>query len=104
MPTDTLRELTADSIPWTDAPLPRPDARPILSLVAELLPTVGDDLLVDLLDFLAISLADRTDELAAERTLRSVALNELQAQRMENLRLKQRLANSLDAQRRARAV
>ena len=77
---------------------------PIVELVIALLPTIEDDLLADLLEHVALALAGRDTELKAIRAVLSSALDLAHAQYVENLRLKKRLADRLDAGRRARVA
>ena len=69
-----------------------------------MLPTIGDDLTADLLEHLALMLAHRDDEVRAVRAVLSPALTLTHTQRVENLRLRQRVADLLDARRRERTA
>src|SRR5207302_2027141 len=83
-------------------PVPWPSSRPVLALAVELLPTIADDLTADLVEQLALALADRDDEVRAGRAVLSSALALSQTQQIEIVRLRHRLADLLDAQRRER--
>lgn len=94
---------TADEMfgrPLPPAPWPVPGR--VLALVVELLPTIEDDLMADLLEHLALALADRDDEVRAVRAVLSSALALSHTQHVEILRLRKRLADLLDAWRRER--
>jgi hypothetical protein len=71
---------------------------PLLPLVVELLPTIEDDLTVDLIEHLALALVDRDDELRGVRSVLSSALAMSYTQQAEILRLRRRLAELLDRQ------
>src|SRR5437762_192734 len=86
------------------APAPWPSSRPVLALVAEVLPTIEDDLTADVLEHLALALADRDDELRAVRAVLSSSLALSHTQHVEIIRLRRRLADLLDAGRRERQV
>ena len=77
-------------------------SRPVIELVVEMLPAIEDDLTADLLAHVALVLADRDDEVRAIRAVLSSALALSQAQHVEILRLKKRLADLLDSGRRER--
>lgn len=81
------------------APAPWPSSRPVLALVVELLPTIEDDLVADLLEHLALALADRDGELRAKRAVLSSALVLSHAYHTEIIRLRRRLGDLLDRQR-----
>lgn len=85
-------------------PAPWPSSRPVLALVVELLPTIEDGLTADLLEHLALALADRDDELRAVRAVLSSSLALSHTQHVEIIRLRQRLADLLDARRRERTA
>lgn len=69
-----------------------------------MLPTVEDDLTADLLEHLALTLADRDDEVRAIRAVLSSALVLSHAQQAKIVRLRQRLADLLDERRRERTT
>ena len=79
-------------------------ARPALSLVAAVLPTVGDDLTANLLEYVALALAHHDDEIRAIRAVLSPALALSHTQHVEILRLRRHLADLLDARRRERTT
>lgn len=83
---------------------PWPSSRAVLALVIEVLPTVEDDLAVDLVSHLALALVDRGDELRAVRAVLSSALALSHAQHAELIRLRQRLGHLLDARRQDRTA
>ena len=91
--------LSAEDIPWDPAPLARPGARPLLLLVAELLPALADDLAADLIEHTAITLADSGEELRAVRSVLSAALERAHTLHVENIRLRQHLADLRGANR-----
>jgi hypothetical protein len=84
------------------APAPWPSSRPVLALVVEVLLTIEDDLTADLLEHLALALADRDDEGRAARAVLSSALALSHSQHVEIIRLRRRLADLRDARRRER--
>ena len=84
------------------APAPWLSSRPVLALIVEVLPTVEDDLTADLLEYVALVLVERDDELRAVRAVLSSALTLTHNQHVEILRLRQRVADLLDARRRER--
>ena len=86
------------------APAPWLASRPVFALVAEVLPTIKDDLTADLLEYVALVLADRDDELRAIRAVVSSALALSHAQHIKVTRLRQRLADLLEGQRRNRTA
>ena len=101
----------AESTPTADeifgqrpAPAPWQSSPPVLALVVEVLPTIEDDLTADLVEYLALSLVDRDDELRAVRAVLSSALVLSYPQHTEIRRLRQRLADLLDARRRERTA
>lgn len=95
-----VQPLTAAEIPWTLAPAPPwPSSRPVLALAIELLPTIDDDLVADLVEQLTVALIDRAEELRAVRAVRCEALALAHSHHREIARLKKRLADLRDAQR-----
>ena len=95
---------TAADTNWQPAPALWLSSRPALSLIAEVLPTVEDDLTADLLEYATLALADRDDEVRAIRAVLSSALTLTHTQHVEILRLRRRLADLLDARRRERTA
>ena len=85
-------------------PAPWLPSRPALTLIVEVLPTVEDDLIADLLKYVALALADRDDEVRAIRAVLSPALTLTHTQQATIVRLRRRLADLLDAQRRERTA
>ena len=83
-------------------PAPWLSSRPVLALVVEVLPTIEDDLTADLLEYVALALADRDDEVRAIRSVLSRLLTRAHTQHVEILRLRQHVADLLDARRRER--
>jgi hypothetical protein len=81
------------------APAPWLSSRSVFALVAEVLPTVEDNLAAELLEHVALALADRDDEVRAIRAVLSSALALSHAQQAAIVRLRRRLADLLDAQR-----
>ena len=101
----------AESMPTADeifgrrlALAPWLSSRPVIELVVEVLPTIEDDLTAELLEHVALALADRDDEVRAIRAVLSSALALSHAQHVEIVPLRQRLANLLDARRRERTT
>ena len=110
---ELARPVTAptESMPTADeifgqrpAPVPWPSSRLVLALVVEVLPVIEDDLTADLVEHLALSLVDRDDELHAVRAVLLSALALSYAQHTEIRRLRQRLADLLDARRQERTA
>ena len=95
---------TAADTDWQPAPAPWLSSRPVLALVVEVLPTIDDDLTADLLEYVALALVERDDELRAVRAVLSPALTLAHTQHIEILRLRRRLAHLLDARRRERTA
>ena len=87
---------------WTLGSAPWPSSRPLMALIVEVLPVIEDDLAADLIEHLALAIIDRDDELRAVRSIQSAVLAHSHAQDAENVRLRRRLADVLDAQRRER--
>ncbi len=90
---------TAADTDWQLAPAPWPSSRPVFALVAEVLPTVEDDLAAELIECLALALADRNDEVQAVRAVLSSVLALSHTQQVEDVRLRRRVAGLLDARR-----
>ena len=95
----THSPLTASEITWYPALAPWLPSRPVFALVVEVLPTVEDDLTAELLEYVALALADRDDEVRAIQAVLSSALALSHAQQAEIIRLRRRLADLLDARR-----
>ena len=92
--------VTADEIFGRQlAPAPWPSSRPVLALVVEVLPTIEDDLTADLLEHLALALADRETELRAVRHILSGALTEAHASQQEARRIRDRYHALIEARR-----
>ena len=85
-------------------PAPWLPSHAVLALVVEVLPTIEDDLTADLLEYVALALADRDDEVRAIREVLSSGLALSHTQHVEILRLRQRVADLLDARRRERTA
>ena len=79
-------------------------SRPLIDLVVEVLPISEDGLTADLLEDVALALVDRDNEAVVLRELLSAALDLAHTQHVENLRVKRRLTDSLDAGRRDRVA
>ncbi len=86
------------------APAPWPPSRPVLDLAIEVLPIVSDDVAADLLEQMAVTVADQRDELRALRATLSRALAHAHQQHLEILRFEQRLGDLRDELRRSRAA
>jgi hypothetical protein len=84
------------------APVPWRSSSLVLALAVELLPTIEDDLTADLVEQLVLALVDKDEELAAVRSVISAALEQSHGQHTEIVRLRRRLADSLNANRRDR--
>jgi len=95
-------ELGVDEICWDLAPAPWPSSAAVIALVVEVLPTIEDALTADLLEYVALALADRDDEVRAVRAVLSSTLALSHAHDAEIVRLRHRLADLLDARRRER--
>lgn len=90
---------TAAGTDWQPAAPPWSSSRPIFTLVAEVLPIVEDDLAAELIECLALALADRNDEVQAVRAVLSSVLALSHTQQVEDVRLRRRVAGLLDARR-----
>jgi hypothetical protein len=86
------------------AQAPRRSVRLLLTTAIELLPTIEDDLIADLVEHLACAIADQEQELGAGRAVLSQALELLHAQHIEIGRQQKRLAGLLDERRQARTA
>ena len=82
----------------------RPSSARLLVLVVELLPTIEDDLLADLVEQLAITLVERDERDRAITEVASVAADELHRTHGENCRLRERVIELGEALRRRRAA
>ena len=80
---------TAADTDWQPDPAPWLSSRRVLALIVEVLPTVEDDLTADLLEYVALVLSDRDDEVRAIRTVLSSALVLSHAHHVEVIRLRQ---------------
>lgn len=89
--------LTADEI-FAQCPVPMlgRSSRPILVIAIEVLPTLEDGLTADLVEHLALAIADIEEELCAVRTTLSASLELLHSQHVEIGRLQQRRTALLD--------
>jgi hypothetical protein len=72
----------------------------VLDLTLELLPAMTDDLAADVCEQLSVAILDREEELRAVRSVLSASLAFSHEQHLEIVRLRRRLAELLDAQRR----
>jgi hypothetical protein len=95
MTADEIFDRPAAASPW-------PSWQPLVALVSELLPTIEDLLILDLVECLGLALVERDEEVHAVRAVLSLALAESHIQYEEILRLRRRLADLLDARRRER--
>ena len=86
------------------APAPWRSSRDAIELVVEVLPTIEDGLTADLLECVALTLAERDDEVRAVRAVQSSTLALLHTQQAENVRLRQRNRELLDARRLVRTA
>ena len=80
-----------------------PSSRLALALVVEMLPTIEDYPIADLVEHLALAIVDRDDELSAMRAVTSAALALAHTQHLEIGRLQKRLIALLDDLRVLRA-
>ena len=79
--------------------LPGPSLSAVLAIGIELLPTIEDGLLADLVEHLLFALVERDETLLAVRSVLSNALKHAHGLHEENVRLRRRLAELLDARR-----
>lgn len=92
--------LSADDINWSVTPVRTWASTERLSKAAiALLPEIADDLTADLVEALALALAEAREQVAATRTILTEALGQLHSAQREIRRLKVRLAALLEAQR-----
>lgn len=106
-PSDTARTVTTVTVnpmvkaseifnrPPAPAPWPSTDA--VVEIAVRMLPLIADDEIGKLVEELAVSLADRLDELKAIRALLSESLALAHVQCVEIRRLKSRLAELLSS-------
>ena len=90
---------TAADTDWQPDPAPWLSSRPVLALIVEVLPTIEDNLTADLLEYVALALVDRDDEVRAVRAVLSSALALSHGQQATIVRMRRRLADLLDARR-----
>jgi len=76
--------------------------RAVLAMAIEMLPTIADDLGTDLVEHVSLALVDQEEALGAVRLVLAASLERLHEQHVENVRLKRRLGDLLDADRRRR--
>ena len=81
------------------APAPWLSSRPVIELLVEVLPTIEDGLTAALLEYVALMLADLIDQLRAVRAVLSSTLALLHTKQAENVRLRRRNRDLLDARR-----
>ena len=86
-----MSELTADQVCCDLAPAPWPSSGPLLSLAVELPPGIEDKRIAALVEELAILVTERDEQVAAMRSVLSVALNLLHRERATNERLRAEL-------------
>ena len=70
-----MSELTTDQLCWDLAPAPWPSSARLLAFVVEVLPTIDDEPVADLIEQLALLVVERDEEVAAVRVELSVALD-----------------------------
>ena len=97
-------ELTADEITWAQRPAPRTDPRPLLDVASEIVLTIEDNDLADLVEALALMVIEQMEETEAKDTVLKVALSELHRSRSESERLKFRNIELRKSLRRRRRV
>ncbi len=90
---------TAADVNWRLTTAPVGSSRPICTLVIEILPTIEDDLTIDLLEYVALVLCERDDEIRAIQAVQSSTLTLAHSQQAEIVRLRQRNRDLLDARR-----
>lgn len=90
---------TSADVNWRLKAAPGRSSRPICTLVVEVLPTIKDDLAIDLLEYVALALAVRDDEIRAIRAVLSSTLALSHSQQAEVVRLRRRLADLLETRR-----
>lgn len=86
-------DLRADQIRWKVDPAPWTRSRGLLTLAVELLPTIDDELVADLVEQLGLAVADRDEELQTIRELQFAMLDDLHLRDVDNRRLRRRLAD-----------
>ena len=96
--------LRADEIGRELAPSWGPPSARLLAVVLELLPTIADDLLADLVERLALTLVALDEEVRARREVQSVTLDELHRTQCENHRLRERVIQLSEALRQRAAA
>ena len=77
----------------------KPSSNAVLAIGIELLPTIEDGLMSDLVEHLLFALVERDETLLAVRSVLSNALKHAHGLHDENVRLRRRLAELLDARR-----
>ena len=82
--------LTADQITWTPAPAPWVKSHTLQTLTVELLPTIDQPEILDLVERLATTLIDRDEQLRAAREVQSVTLTGLHETTVDRDRLRER--------------
>ena len=97
---DCAEELRVGQICWDLAPAPWPSSALVLARVVELLPTIDDALILDLVEQLAFAVVERDEESEALRAVQSAALENLHRSCQENERLRRRLAEARLAKQR----
>ena len=100
----TPHALESEQVRWNLAPAPWSHSSPLIALAVELLPTIDDGLVVDLIERLALAVIDHNEELTAVRSVLSVALNLLHSERATNERLRAELYRLRDEYRGLRAT
>ena len=101
---ETLRdracELLVGEICWDLSPAPWPSSALVLARAVELLPTIDDGAILDLVEQLALAVVQGDEESEALRAVQSAALENLHRSCQENKRLRQRLAEARLAKQR----
>ena len=97
-----MSELHAD-IRWDQTPVPWSDSAPLLDLAAEMILTIEDDAIADLVEGLALLIVERDEQITATQEVVSVAICELRGARSQNLRLRDRLLELRETLRRRSA-
>ena len=76
----------------------------LVALAVEVLPTIEDEVAVDLIEQLAVLVVERDEQIRAQREVQSVALDELHGMRCENERLRDQVIEAREALRQRKAA
>ena len=84
----TPPDLKSEPVSWSLTSAPWSSSSPLIALVVELLPTIDDEVEVDLIEQLAVLVVERDEQIRAQREIQSVCLDELHRMRCEIERLR----------------